>query len=126
MNEYRKLMESLDRINEDEESQEEQIAAVGQLIADRTEEEDSESKLKSDTFVNILNKMGLPATKESLMDLTSSGQVGAVIKDMNDDEVQFKGQRDIDPTQMTVDRARNTVDRMAKRQAKKGVYDKYE
>lgn len=115
------LMNIVDEADDGISAHDQQIAAVGQLIADRTDDANSPSKLRTDSFVSIINKMGLPLTKETLMDLKEKGTLDAVIKDVNPDEINFKGQRDIDPTQMTVDRARNTVDKMAKRNAKKGI-----
>lgn len=120
MNEYRKLMESLDRINEEDDAQDEQVAAIGQLIADKTEFADSESKLSVDAFISILQKMGLSYSKETLMDLASAGKLDAVISDVNDSYVQFKGQADIDPEAMSVDKAKSTVNDMAKRSMNKG------
>ena len=59
----------------DEESvHNEQIAAISQLIADRTEDENSPSKLSTDAFIGIANKMGLSLTPETLMDLAQSGK----------------------------------------------------
>ena len=102
-------------------AQDEQVAAIGQLIADRTEDENSPSKLNTDAFIDIVNKMGLPMSRETLFDLAQSGKLESVIKDVNDQEVNFKGQGDINPEAMSVDKAKATVDRMAKRQAKKGI-----
>jgi hypothetical protein len=105
----------------DESTHDEQIAAIGQLIADRTEDENSPSKLSTDAFINLVNKMGLPLTKETLMDLVEKGTLGSVLKDVNMDEVHFKGQGDIDNSVMNVDRAKNVVANMAKRSAKKSL-----
>lgn len=125
----RKLMESIypdfrqltNQITEGEAAQEEEIAAISQLIADRTEHEDSQSKLSTEAFVGLVNKMGIPMTVESLMDLAEKGTLGSVIKDVNMEEVTFKGQSEIDPTDMTVDKAKDVVGKMAKRSAKKGI-----
>jgi hypothetical protein len=104
----------------------EQLAAISQLIADRTEEENSPSKLSTDAFVSLANKMGLSLTRDTLMDLAQSGKLGAIIKDVNDDEIQFKGQHEIDGAVMDVDKAKKVVSKMARRNARKGVYGKYE
>lgn len=112
------------QLNEDIESSvaaEEQIAAISQLIADRTEDENSPSKLSTEAFVHIINRMGLPMTKETLMDLVEQGQLSSIIKDVNLDEIQFKGQQDVDPHQMSVDKAKDVVANMAKRAANKGI-----
>jgi len=118
------IQRTLDILDEAESSidaEEEQIAAVAQLMADRTEDENSPSKLNTEAFVDLINKMGLPLTKETLMDLVEKGSLSSIIKDVNQDEVQFKGQMDVDPTQMSVDKAKDVVSKMAKRAAKKGI-----
>ena len=107
--------------SEDQLEDQEQIAAISQLIADRTEDENSPSKLSTEAFVGLVNKMGIPMTTETLMDLAEKGSLGSVIKDVNMEEIHFKGQQDIDPTEMTVDKARDVVGAMAKRAAKKGI-----
>ena len=115
-------MQTLLNICEDEDdSQTDQISAIAQLMADRTEHADSPSKLSTNAFVEMANKMGLSLTPETLMDLKQSGEIDAVINDVSLDEVQFKGQMDIDDTAMSVDKAKNTVKKMATRAAKKGL-----
>jgi len=109
------------REGDDIDAQSEQVAAISQLIADRTEDENSPSKLSTEAFVGLINKMGLPMTQQTLMDLVEKGQLQSIIKDVNQDEVQFKGQQDVDPTAMSVDKAKDVVAGMAKRAAKKGI-----
>jgi len=118
---YPDMRQLLNVVTEEESAQEEQIAAISQLIADRTEDENSPSKLSTEAFIGLINKMGLPMTKQTLMDLVEKGQLKTIIKDVNQDEVQFRGQQDIDPTEMTVDKAKDVVAAMAKRAAKKGI-----
>lgn len=118
---YPDMRQLMNVVTEEESAQEEQIAAISQLIADRTEDENSPSKLSTEAFVGLINKMGLPMTKQTLMDLVEKGQLKSIIKDVNQDEVQFKGQQDVDPTEMTVDKAKDVVAGMAKRAAKKGI-----
>ena len=126
-NKYPDMRVLMNAVTEDNDEREdkEQIAAIGQLIADRTEDKDSPSKLSTAAFVNIANKLGIPVSKESLMDLAEKGVLSSVIKDVNPDEIQFKGQKDINPTEMTVDKAKKVVSRMAKRNAKKAIHGKY-
>ena len=97
-----------------------QVVAVAQLIADRTEDADSESKMSTSAFVAILNDMGLPFSIESLMDLVQMGTLSAVISDVNQDEIFFKGQNEIEPEAMDVDTAHDVVNDMAKRNMNKG------
>jgi len=109
---YPDMRQLMNKITEDEAAHEEQIAAISQLIADRTEDENSPSKLSTEAFISIINKMGLPLTKETLFDLAEKGNLDSVIKDVNPEEIHFKGQQEIDPSVMSV---------MAKRSAKKGI-----
>lgn len=124
----RKIMESMmypelnyKAIEEDESVNTEEVAAISQLIADRTEDADSESKLSTEAFIGLINQMGIPMSKETLMDLAEKGKLDSVIKNVNIDEVFFKGQKDIDDNDMTVDKAKDVVANMAKRSAKKGI-----
>ena len=109
------------REDDDSDAKSEQVAAISQLIADRTEDENSPSKLSTEAFVGLINKMGLPMTQQTLMDLVEKGNLQSIIKDVNQDEVQFKGQQDVDPGAMSVDKAKDVVANMAKRAAKKGI-----
>jgi hypothetical protein len=118
---YPDMRQLMNVVTEDEVENEEQIAAISQLIADRTEDENSPSKLSTDAFISLINKMGIPMSRETLMDLAEKGNLGSVIKDVNMDEVQFKGQQDIDPTEMSVDKAKDVVANMARRAAKKAI-----
>ena len=96
-----------------------ELAAIALLVADRAEGEHSASKLSSDAFIDIANKMGLSLTRETLLDLVERGELSDIIVNANDEEITFKGKQDIDPTATTVDDARDTVKQMAKRQIKK-------
>ncbi len=115
------LMNVCTEEDDDVHADHQQIAAISQLLADRTEDENSPSKLSTNAFVDIANKMGLSLTPQTLIDLAEKGELADVIKDVNLEEIQFKGQGEIDPSAMTVDKAKATVSRMAKRNAKKAM-----
>ncbi|NIT99972.1 MAG: hypothetical protein GWN01_03210, partial [Nitrosopumilaceae archaeon] len=59
-NKYPNMRQLLNIVETVEDSQKEQIAAVAQLIADRTEDADSESKLSTKAFLMLLNNLGIP------------------------------------------------------------------
>lgn len=118
---YPDMRQLMNVVTEEESAAEEQVAAISQLIADRTKDENSPSKLNTDAFISIINKMGLPMTKETLFDLVEKGSLSSIIKDVNQDEINFKGQGDIDPGKMSVDKAKDIVANMAKRAAKKAI-----
>jgi hypothetical protein len=117
-------MRDLINIVEDEPTPEdERIAAIAQLLIDKTDGQNTASKLNTEAFINIINKMGMPMTVDVLMDMVETGDLKNIISDVNQDEVMFKGKGDVDVNAaMTVDKARDTVDKMAKRQAKKGIH----
>lgn len=95
----------------------ERLAAISQLIVDRSEDENVESKMSVDSFIHIANRMGLSLSPDSLMDLAQSGDLKNIIKDVNQEEIIFKGKQDVDlNANMTVDRAKDVVKKMAKRQ----------
>lgn len=109
-----------DGIDTDITPSDERVAAISQLLIDKTEDSNVASKLNTDAFVNIINKMGMPMTTETLMDLVQSGDLSNIIADVNDKEVTFKGKGAVDTdAEMNVDKARQTVNTMAKRAAKK-------
>jgi hypothetical protein len=112
------MRDLLNIVSEDESnSNDETLAAIGQLIADRSADADTESRLSTNAFIHIANKMGLSLTPETLMDLAQSGDLKNIIKDVNAEEIVFHGKRNIDANaNMTVDKARETVKKMAKRQ----------
>jgi len=117
-----KIRELLDIVEgaDEEESEEERIAAISQLLVDKTDDANIPSKLNTEAFINIINKMGLPMTTDTLMDLVQSGDLANIITDVNQDEVTFKGKGDVDnDAEMNVDKARDVVNTMAKRAAKK-------
>jgi len=119
----RDFMNIVEGGNEEVTPDDERVAAISQLLIDKTEDQDTASKLNTDAFINIINKMGMPMSVESLMDMVQDGDLSNIISDVNDQEVTFKGKGDVDVNAaMTVDKARNTVDKMAKRNAKKGIH----
>lgn len=104
-------------VEDDSVVHDEQLAAIGQLIVDRAAGAETESRMSTQAFVHIANKMGLSLTPETLMDLAQSGDLSNIIKDVNAEEVVFHGSQDVDiNANMTVDKARETVKKMAKRQ----------
>lgn len=103
--------------NNDDIAHDEKLAAIGQLFVDRSDEENTESRMSTQAFIHLANRMGLSLTSETLMDLAQSGDLTNIIKDVNQDEVIFHGKGDVDlNAAMTVDKARDTVKKMAKRQ----------
>jgi len=111
-----------DNNDSETETEHERVAAISQLLIDKTEDANTASKLKTDAFINIINNMGVPMSTELLMDLVQAGDLENIISDVNDEYVTFNGKGDVEQNaEMTVDKARNTVDTMAKRNMRKGM-----
>ena len=87
----RKLMESIypdlayNQINEGEDSHADQIAAIGQLIADRTKDKDSPSKISTNAFVHMFRHEGLTGLYRALpVTLLTNLPYGAVMVTTNE------------------------------------------
>jgi len=97
----------------------ERISAISQLLIDKTDEANTEATLNTEAFINIIQKMGIPITSTTLMDMVQQGDLQNIIKTVNADEVIFKGQEDASLTSsMTVDKAKDVVSAMGKKAAK--------
>ena len=118
---YPDMRQLMNIVIEGEEQAAEELAAISQLIADRSKEENVPSKLSTDAFITLANQMGIPLTKDTLMDMVESGKLKSVVKDINNEEIIFKGKDEIEPSEMNVDKAKEIVKKMAKRAAKKGL-----
>jgi len=100
--------------------QDEELAAVAQLLVDKADNVNAPAKLNVDAFIAIANKMGLSLTPELLKTMATSGDLQNIITNINDTEVVFKGKADVDiGADMTVDRARDVVNDMAKKNMRK-------
>ena len=117
-------------IYEDEESYDtnpadEKLAAISTLLLDKTDEEDSESRVDTEAFINIIQKMGIPMSMETLMDMSENGQLDSIIKTVSADEVVFNGQETaMSNSEMGVDKAHDVVNAMAKKGAKANMESK--
>jgi len=107
---------------EDMSPEDERVAAVSQLLIDKTEEADSESTISTEAFVNMMNKMGVAMTTDTLMDMVQDGDLANIVKDVSQDTVTFNGKNTIEQNAaMTKDRAEDVVGGMAKSSAKKNI-----
>lgn len=102
------------------------IAALAKFLRGRAKDTDAVKPLSAGTFIELARNQGISLTVDQLKDMIQRPPLNNIIADVtgdeNDGEIIFQGS-DIgagDQT-MTVDQARDTVDRMAKRAAKKGL-----
>jgi hypothetical protein len=103
------------------------IAALAQFLLGRAQDTSAQKTISTSTFINLARDQGISLTVNHLKDMIQRPPLNNIIADVTGDEngsgeVVFRGS-DIgagDET-MTVDQARDTVDRMAKRAAKKNI-----
>ena len=103
-----------------QESNLEQLTALGQFLIDRANDKNATSKLSVDAFISIASKMGIPLDAESLQDMVMQGELAGVINDVNDEQISFNSEKQVqDNPELSMDKARNTVNNMAQRAMRK-------
>ena len=96
------------------------LAAISQFLLSRAEDTSAEKTISLDAFLSLANSQGIPLTKDSLILLSQQPPLSNMIKSVESDKVVFKGAKEEQVTDtMSVDKARQTVDKMAKRSASK-------
>lgn len=96
------------------------LAALSQFLLSRAKDTAGTKKISVEAFLKLAGNQGISLTKDSLIELSTKPPLNGLIQDIQNDEVVFKGDESVTDT-MTVDQARQTVDTMAKRAAKKGI-----
>ena len=103
-----------------QESNLEQLTALGQFLIGRANDKNATSKLSVDAFISIASKMGIPLDAESLQDMVMQGELAGVINDVNDEQISFNSEKQVqDNPELSMDKARNTVNNMAQRAMRK-------
>jgi len=98
------------------------LAAIGQFLLKRAGDTAAIKPMNVDTFINIAQDNGINMTPDRLMMMAAQPPLSNVIDNIQNDEIIWKGSKiSNDENTMTVDQARQTVDSMAKRAAKKGL-----
>jgi hypothetical protein len=77
-------------------------------------------KISTDAFLNIAQGMKINLTADQLTKLAQQQPLNNVIASVNNGEIIFKG-GEVPSDDMSVDKARDTVNKMAKRAASKGL-----
>lgn len=95
------------------------LAALAQFLLGRSEDTNSPKKISTQAFLNLAQNMGISLTHQQLANLSQKPPLSGLISNVEPDEVYFKGaEPEVDDSDMTVDQARATVDKMAKRASK--------
>jgi len=110
------------RINEVEtqNANPEKLLALSQFLLDRAKDESAVKKISTDAFLNIAQGMKINLTADQLTRLAQQEPLNNVIASINNGEIIFKG-GEVPADDMSVDKARDTVNKMAKRAASKGL-----
>ena len=103
-----------------QESNLEKLAALGQFLIGRANDQNATSKLSVEAFISIAEKMGIPLDADSLQDMVMQGELENIITNMDNKEISFKSEKQVqDNPDLSIDKARNTVNNMAQRAMRK-------
>ena len=97
-----------------------ELAALSQFLLSRAQDTDAQKKISIAAFLELANNMGVSLTDSQLRNLVQQPPLDKLISNVTDIEVIFKDSVEDAPA-MSVDQARETVNTMAKRAAKKGM-----
>lgn len=98
-----------------------ELTALSQFLLSRADDTAAKNVISVGAFVKLAADMGISITADQLTQLSQQEPLNNVITSIDNGEIVFKGDEDPSET-MTVDQARDTVDRMAKRTLnKKGL-----
>jgi hypothetical protein len=90
-----------------------ELAALVQYLMGKSDDLKSKPEMKTDTFINMAKSMGVNITFGNLQALANQAPLKNMITNLNQDVIAFG---DTDPNvKMPVDKARDTVKKMAKR-----------
>ena len=97
-----------------------ELAALSQFLLSRAQDTDAQKKISIAAFLELANNIGVSLTDSQLRNLVQQPPLDKLISNVTDTEVIFKDSVEDAPA-MSVDQARETVNTMAKRAAKKGM-----
>ena len=99
----------------DSDSIEDQIAALSVFLLGRAEDEGATKTISVDAFIELASNMGISLSRAQLIDLATKPPLDNLIQAVDDTNVVFKGGPAEVNANMTVDKARETVKKMANR-----------
>lgn len=97
-----------------------ELTALSQFLVSRAQDTDAQKKISIAAFLELASNIGISLSDSQLRNIAQQPPLNELIADVTDTEVVFKGAVEDAPT-MSVDQARDTVNKMAKRAAKKGI-----
>lgn len=96
-----------------------QLAALAQFLLGRAEDAGASKTISTDAFIKIARDMGISLNHQQLVSLSQQPPLSNLITNVEPDKITFHGaEPEVDDSDMSVDQARATVDKMAKRAAK--------
>lgn len=95
------------------------ISAIVNQIASRVKDTGANQPVNIDVLVDALNSEGYHITAEQLRDMYDSPPLNNSIANIEGDDVIFKGQRAETSDAVKPDQSTSTLEKMAKRAAKK-------
>lgn len=99
----------------------EKLAALCQFLIGRAQDTDAVKQISTDAFLSLAQNQGISLTRSKLIDLSQQPPLSNFIANVEPDKITFRGAEPEVSSTMSVDQARDTVEKMAKRAAKKGV-----
>lgn len=97
---------------------EHELAALVQYLISRSEDLGTKGKVGTETFLKMADNLGLNISLGQLQSMAQRQPLNNMIADVNPQHVSFDLTSTKNPT-MSVDKARNTVNSMAKRAMKR-------
>lgn len=92
-----------------------ELAALSQFLLSRAEERDAKKTISLNGFIKLARDMGISLTADQLINLSQRPPLSNLIQDVQNDKVVFRGSDEPEEKTMSVDKARDVVDKMAKR-----------
>jgi hypothetical protein len=98
------------------------LAALSQFLLGRADDTDAKKTISVKSFLQLAANQGISLTQQRLQELSQQPPLSNIIAAVEDDtgNVVFKG-GDTEKPEMTVDKAQDTVDKLAKRAASRGM-----
>jgi division protein CdvB (Snf7/Vps24/ESCRT-III family) len=96
------------------------LAALAEFVLGRAGDEDASKVMSIDAFLNMAQNMGVVLSAQELYDASVASPLNELIDEVNLDtnQIVFSGGPKQQEPAMSVDKARDTVNKMAKRASK--------
>ena len=97
------------------------LVALAEFLSGRLEDTAAEVGISTKAFLQMAARVGVIVDRDDLMDLVEKEPLNNLVSRVEQDKIIFKGSDpgSAEQSGMSVDQAQKTVDKMAKRAAKK-------